>query len=141
MNKPSIPHSGVFSSFLGNILPFRKCFVFFGSILFFSEVFGRLPQICPKKPIALSLCFCKRKFFFHFFAHEVYPEMTYTTPLTAKFSDKSVDDIEKAARKLGIPRSTLMREVLTRYLPDYLFYSLGDRDRRRCHQNHQRKIG
>jgi ABC-type sulfate transport system permease component len=53
--------------------------------------------------------------------------MSYSAPVTAKFSDKSVDDIEKAARKLGVTRSTLVREVVMRYLHDYLLASLCDR--------------
>lgn len=65
--------------------------------------------------------------------------MTYSTPVTAKFSDKSLDDIEKAARKLGVTRSTLVREVVMRYLHDYLLASLCDHSR--SHKNHQKKIG
>jgi hypothetical protein len=64
--------------------------------------------------------------------------MAYSTPFTAKFSDKSLDDIQKTARKLGVTRSTLVREVVMRYLSDYVL-ALGDRSP--SHQNHQRKIG
>lgn len=56
--------------------------------------------------------------------------MTYSAPVTAKFSDKSVDDMEKAAQNLGVTRSSLVREVVTKYLQDYLLASLGDRGKK-----------
>jgi hypothetical protein len=78
-----------------------------------------------KKPSHNGYAVGKENFCF-IFCTEGTPKVTYSAPLTAKFSDKSLTEIEKAAKKLGVTRSTLVREVMTRYLPDYLA-SAGDR--------------
>jgi hypothetical protein len=45
---------------------------------------------------------------------------TCIVPITAKFAMAHVDDISQAAFKLRIGKSTILREIVVRYLPDYL---------------------
>ncbi len=46
--------------------------------------------------------------------------MAYSNPTTIKLSNQDLNEITKTAQRLGIGRSTLLREVVTRYLPHYL---------------------